>query len=111
MLKSILLVLLTASLQSNPVHVKVTNNHWDDMRVYVQGRSSGLRRLGFVTAHRTEVFTLPATSRGWLWFVGRPMGGRPTETSTEEFATDWSYFEWTINNAHDTDHLEHYRQR
>ena len=73
------------SVASEPTYVRVTNQSWLDVNVYVL-RSSQRLRLGTVGANQTQRFTLPqnlvfgATS---LRFLADPIGSSRTAQSFE----------------------------
>lgn len=66
--------------------VRVENQSWVDMTVFVQREATQRVRLGTVEANNTRVFTIPRTMVGGgvgLRFIADPVGGSRTPYSNE----------------------------
>lgn len=81
--------------------VRVTNNNWSDMTIYVV--RDGLRhRLGTVTSQTTERFAVPThfmAASGRVHLLADPIGSRNTFLSSPIVITPGQTAEWQLENS------------
>lgn len=80
--------------------VRVTNNNWSDVRVFVE--REGLRvRLGSVTTMATEVFRLPAAlaeSSGLIRLIADPIGSGDRHVTHSIMIWPGQLIDYTVSN-------------
>lgn len=79
--------------------IKVNNQAFLDMNVYVLPQSGARQRLGTATGNQTTVFTIPSTAifgPTTLRFVADPIGGTHAEVSTQILVTPGDQVVMTI---------------
>lgn len=81
--------------------VRVTNNNWSDMTIYLL-RSGSRRRLGTVTSQATHTFVVPAhlvVSSSSVHLVADPIGSSRTFTSAPILINPGQTAEWKLENS------------
>lgn len=81
--------------------VRVENQSWSDMVIYVQRGSGSRQRLGTVVAQGTQTFTLPQSMVGGgvgLRLVADPVGSGTSITSNSLDVFPGRIVTWRINN-------------
>jgi hypothetical protein len=104
----------TESSLPQDVSVRVENHNWLDMHVYALREGAPARSLGFVTAHSSQVFNLPAsvTQAGTdLRVVAEPIGSRDLYVSDPVLADPQSEVVVTLENALDLSNTKVIPQR
>ncbi len=89
--------------QNEPVTVRVTNNSWSDMRIYVVETATvrSPRRIGTVTALSRARFELPDHLRaelGHLVLVAVALGSRQRQFTDRLQTWPGALVHWNINN-------------
>lgn len=93
----------SASLLERPsrdIAVRVTNNNWQDVRIYLV-TESGSRplRVGVVPGLTSAIFTMRHPPQGRARFLLRPIGTRATYTTNAVMAVPGRSLELTVHNA------------
>jgi hypothetical protein len=84
----------------NQTQVRVTNDNWQDIRVYAE-RDGLLVRLGNVTTMATEVFRLPATfaeSTGSIRLIADPIGSGDRHVTQHIAVWPGQLIDYTVRN-------------
>ena len=82
-----------------PVTVRVRNNNWLDMRVYVETETRGRWPLGHVTGLSTARFEIPDHMRADLsdlTLVAAPIGSRQWRSTDRLHTWPGALVDWTI---------------
>ena len=88
-----------ATNESQPVILRVNNNNWHDMRVYVVTESGQSRRVGMVTGMSSAVFRLRHhMTSGQTQILLRPIGTRATFVTNMVLVQPGSTAELTVQN-------------
>lgn len=80
--------------------VRVTNNNWKDMTVYMV-RGSSRYRLGMVTSMTTEVFPVPRAlvgNTGGVQLLADPIGSTATYLSPSIFVNGGETVQFEVHN-------------
>lgn len=81
--------------------VRVTNNNWSDMTVYLL-RDGLRRRLGTVTSQTTDTFVVPTylmTTSGRVHLLADPIGSRNAFASPPIIINPGQRAEWQLENS------------
>ena len=88
-----------AASKSQQVILRVHNNNWHDMRVYVVSESGNSQRVGMVTGMGSAVFKLRAhLATGRTQILLRPIGTRATFVTNTVLVQPGSTAELTVQN-------------
>lgn len=89
------------AVQDDRTLIRVTNNNWADMTIYLI-RSGSRRRLGTVTSQTTRTFSVPASlilSSMHVHLMADPIGSSRTVTSAPLLISSGQTAEWQLENA------------
>ena len=87
------------SSERQPIVLRVNNNNWHDMRVYVVSESGNSRRVGMVTGMGSAVFRLRAPiASGRTQILLRPIGTRATFVTNTVLVSPGATAELTVQN-------------
>lgn len=81
--------------------VRVTNNNWSDMTIYLV-RDGTRHRLGSVTSQGTHIFAIPThlvTTTGSLHLMADPIGSARTFVSSPILLSPGQTAEWQLENS------------
>jgi hypothetical protein len=81
--------------------VRVTNNNWSDMTIYLL-RSGARRRLGTVTSQSTHTFVVPTSMislSSRVYLLADPIGSARTFTSAPLIINPGQTAEWKLENS------------
>lgn len=81
--------------------IRVTNNNWSDMTIYLV-RSGSQRRLGTVTSQTTRTFVVPAhviASSNRIHLMADPIGSSRTLVSAPLLINTGQTAEWQLENS------------
>lgn len=87
--------------ESDRTAIRVTNNNWADMTIYVE-RSGLKRRLGTVTSQSTQTFDVPrhlVESTGPVHLVADPIGSSRLFASPPLLISAGQTAEWKLENS------------
>ena len=94
-------VLEGAEVDDDRTLIRVTNNNWADMTIYLV-RSGSQRRLGTVTSQTTRTFVVPAymmSSSNRVHLMADPIGSSRTVTSAPLLINSGQTAEWQLENS------------
>jgi hypothetical protein len=92
--------------QSRSVLLRVLNNNWHDMRVYVVSESGRSTRVGMVTGMSRAVLRIRAPlAYGSTRVMLRPIGTRATHTTEPVLITPGTNAELVVHNQLSLSHL------
>lgn len=89
-----------AAVEDDQTQIRVTNNNWSDMTIYLV-RSGSQQRLGTVTSQTTRTFTVPAhlVSSNRVHLMADPIGSSRTVSSAPLLITGGQTAEWRLENS------------
>lgn len=90
-----------AAMADDRTVVRVTNNNWSDMTIYLM-RSGARQRLGTVTSQSTHAFVVPSyvmSSAGQVYLMADPIGSTRAFTSAPVIIQPGQTAEWQLENS------------
>jgi uncharacterized cupredoxin-like copper-binding protein len=90
-----------AAMSNDRTVVRVTNNNWSDMTIYLV-RSGARQRLGTVTSQSTDTFVVPSyilSSSAQVYLMADPIGSTRTFTSAPVLIHPGQTAEWQLENS------------
>lgn len=90
-----------AAMADDRTEVRVTNNNWSDMTIYLL-RAGTRQRLGTVTSQMTHTFVVPShliSSSSQVYLMADPIGSRHAFRSAPVILNPGQTAEWKLENS------------